>query len=87
MQASPLHAPGRLRDTDEAKTVLLWEREQFFAYADALQAVAGDEAAAETLRLKNAELCCVIHTCPAIAKASCAASLGQEACAFFELPG
>ena len=63
MQASPLHAPGRLRDTGAAKTVLLWEREQFFAYADALQAVAGDEAAAETLRLKNAKLCCVIHTC------------------------
>ena len=50
--------------SDEAKADLLWEREQYFAYVDTLEALAGEEAAAEALRLKTAELCCMIHTFP-----------------------
>ena len=50
--------------SDEAKADLLWEREQYFAYVDTLEALTGEEAAAEALRLKTAELCCMIHTFP-----------------------
>ena len=47
---------------DEGKAALVQERAAFFAYTDAWQALAGDEAAAELLRLKTAKMCCVIHT-------------------------
>ncbi len=49
---------------DEGKAALLQEHAVFFAYADAWQALAGDEAAAELLRMKTAKMCCVIHTLP-----------------------
>ncbi len=51
--------------SDLAKADLLWERAQYLAYADSLAAAAGDEAAAEALRLRCADLCCMIHTFPA----------------------
>ena len=47
---------------DEGKAALVQEHAAFFAYADAWQALAGDEAAAELLRLKTAKMCCMIHT-------------------------
>ncbi len=50
---------------DEGKAALVQERAAFLAYADAWQALAGDEAAAELLRLKTAKMCCIIHTLPA----------------------
>lgn len=50
---------------DEGKAALVQERAAFLAYADAWQALAGDEAAAETLRFKCAEMCCILHTLPA----------------------
>ena len=46
----------------EGKAALVQEHAAFFAYVDAWQALAGDEAAAELLRLKTAKMCCVIHT-------------------------
>ena len=49
---------------DEGKAALVQERAAFLAYADAWQALAGDEAAAELLRLKTAQMCCIIHTLP-----------------------
>ncbi len=50
---------------DEGKAALVQERAAFLAYADAWQALAGDEAAAETLRFKCADMCCILHTLPA----------------------
>ena len=50
---------------DEGKAALVQERAAFLAYADAWKALAGDEAAAETLRFKCAEMCCILHTLPA----------------------
>ena len=50
---------------DAAKAALVQERAVFLAYVDAWQALAGDEAAAETLRLKCADMCCILHTLPA----------------------
>lgn len=47
--------------SDEAKAALLQERAQYFAWVDALAAMAGDQAAAEELRLKCAGLCYMIH--------------------------
>ena len=49
---------------DEGKAALVQEHAAFLAYADAWQALAGDEAATELLRLKTAKMCCVIHTLP-----------------------
>ena len=49
---------------DEGKAALVQEHAAFFAYADAWQALAGDEAVAELLRLKTMKMCCVIHTLP-----------------------
>ena len=63
--------------SDEAKADLLWEREQYLAYVDALEAFAGEEAAAEALRLKVAELCCMIHTFPDALPGSLAGSYAQ----------
>ena len=48
----------------EGKTVLVQERAAFLAYADTWKALAGDEAAAELMRLKCADMCCIIHTLP-----------------------
>ena len=50
---------------DKAVTEALAEnREAFFEYADAVQALFGDEEAAELLRLRCAEMCCVKSTAP-----------------------
>ncbi len=40
------------------------DREALWAYADACAALFGDEAAADLLRVRLAELCCMIHTAP-----------------------
>ena len=47
--------------SDEAKAVLLTERARYYAWVDALTAMSGDQAAAEALRLKCAQLCFVVH--------------------------
>lgn len=50
---------------DEGKAALVQERTVFFDFANAQQALLGDEAAAELLRLKCTQMCCIIHTLPA----------------------
>lgn len=50
---------------DEGKAALIQERTVFFDFANAQQALLGDEAAAELLRLKCTQMCCIIHTLPA----------------------
>ena len=50
---------------DEGKAALIQERAVFFDFANAQQALLGDEAAAELLRLKCTQMCCIIHTLPA----------------------
>ena len=61
---------GKLYETlkqsaDTAATeVLDTDREALFAYADAVQALYGDEAAANLLRLRCAQLCCMLNTAP-----------------------
>jgi hypothetical protein len=40
------------------------DKEAFFEYADAVQALFGDEKAAELMRLRCAEMCCVKSTAP-----------------------
>ncbi|MBR7041788.1 MAG: hypothetical protein IKI24_08160, partial [Clostridia bacterium] len=40
------------------------DKEAFFEYADAVQALFGDEKAAELMRLRCAEMCCVKGTAP-----------------------
>ncbi len=40
------------------------DKEAFFEYADAVQALFGDEEAAELLRLRCAEMCCMLSTLP-----------------------
>ncbi len=53
-----LYAAGN----SEAKAVLLAERAEFNTYAANYGALYGDEALAELLRFKCAELCCMMHT-------------------------
>lgn len=61
---------GKLYETlkqsaDTAATeVLDTDREALFAYADAVQALYGDEAAANLLRLRCAAMCCMLNTAP-----------------------
>ncbi|MBR7040417.1 MAG: hypothetical protein IKI24_01080 [Clostridia bacterium] len=50
---------GEAAETAEA------DKQAFFDYADAVASLFGDEKAAETLRLRCADLCCVINTAPA----------------------
>ncbi len=49
---------------EEGLEILTADREALYAYADAVQALFGDEEAANFLRLRCAELCCMIHTAP-----------------------
>ncbi|MBR5257770.1 MAG: hypothetical protein IKV51_02350, partial [Clostridia bacterium] len=49
-------------ETGEA--ILAADREAVHAYADAVTALFGDEEASELLRLRCAELCCMLHTAP-----------------------
>ncbi|MBR5009988.1 MAG: Cna B-type domain-containing protein, partial [Clostridia bacterium] len=54
------------KDADPAVGATLNEdKEAFFEYAEAVQALFGDEEAAELLRLRCAEMCCVLNTAPA----------------------
>ncbi|MBR6009060.1 MAG: hypothetical protein IK056_08235 [Clostridia bacterium] len=49
-------------ETGEA--ILDADRQAFYAYADAMQALFGGEEAAELLRLRCAKLCCMLNTAP-----------------------
>ncbi|MBR6008171.1 MAG: hypothetical protein IK056_03680, partial [Clostridia bacterium] len=54
------------KDADPAVGAALEEnKDAFFDYADAAAALFGDEEAAELLRLRCAEMCCVLNTAPA----------------------
>ncbi|MBR7040576.1 MAG: Cna B-type domain-containing protein [Clostridia bacterium] len=59
-----LYAEMAEKAGEAAAEALSEDKEAFFEYADAVQALFGDEEAAELMRLRCAEMCCVKSTAP-----------------------